>query len=136
MNIVCLYQSMSGCGNGEPGNNTQVILMPRLHLHFFLSLVFYSLSYFLFPIYSLFLDYFLFPIILYSYKLNSCHDHKFISMHQYKTHMFLIRKMDDEYKLTRKNFELALVAMGRHHDTHLVNNDGEEDGFHCSCHDV
>ena len=49
---------------------------------------------------------------------------------------FLIRKMDDEYKLNRRNFELAHVEMGRHFDTHLVNNDGEEDGFHCSCHDV
>ena len=27
------------------------------------------------------------------------------------------------------HFELALVEMGRHYNTHLVNNDGEEDGF-------
>ena len=37
--------------------------------------------------------------------------------------------MDDEYKLTRWNFELALLEMGRYYNTHLVNNDGEEDGF-------
>ena len=37
--------------------------------------------------------------------------------------------MDDEYKLNRRNFELALVEMGRNYDTHLVDNDGEEDGF-------
>ena len=38
---------MSGCGNGEPGNNTNVIPMPRLHL--FLCLKFSSL----FILYSL-----------------------------------------------------------------------------------
>ena len=44
--------------------------------------------------------------------------------------------MDDEYKLKRRNFELALVEIGGHYNTHLVNNDEEEDGFHCSCHDL
>ena len=57
MNIVCFYQSMSGCGNRGPENNAHVIQMPRLHL-FWKPKCFI----FLFPIYSLFPDYPLFPI--------------------------------------------------------------------------
>ena len=84
MNIVCFHQSMSGCGNREPGNihpcnsdaRITFILFDDLyfiffpfHLLFYFSFLFYSLffipsfiifySFFLFMLHSLFL----FPIL-------------------------------------------------------------------------
>ena len=46
--------------------------------------------------------------------------------------------MDDDTSLPGEILGLALVEKVKYYNTHLVNNDGEVGGFHCShsCHDV